>query len=210
MTGSAGVDPAQNDGRRFVGIDLGARRLHVATLVAGVATVDVVAPADVVAACDGAERIAIDAPSDPATGRVHPGAPSPKFALARCGEIAAGEQLGVWVPWVTPTVDDAPGWMRTGFAVWAALRAAGHEPIEVYPAGCFWLRNGRRWPPRKATPAGRAARLSLLGATCAADGHDAVDAVMAAEVAADPGSIRAGHDDPGCDGSAIWFPSLDG
>jgi hypothetical protein len=122
--------------------------------------------------------------------------------VARCNEIASGEQLGVWVPWVTQTLDACPAWMHNGFAVWQALRDAGHDPIEVYPAGCFWLMNGRRWPPRKTTPEGRAARAAMLGVPTELT-HDAIDAVMAATVARGP-SRAVGHADPPCDGSQLW------
>lgn len=185
------------------GIDVGASRLHVALLSGD--DVHVVTTGDideVVALCDGVGAIAIDAPSGPATGRVHPGARSPKFALARCNEIAAGEQLGVWVPWVTPALDAAPGWMRTGFTVWDALRAAGHAPVEVFPAGCFWLANGRRWPPKKSTAEGRVARRALLGLDADLRTHDELDAAMAAVVARGP-HVLVGHDGPGCDGSRL-------
>lgn len=191
---------------RAVGVDVGATRLHVAVLDGGTETWTTTAIDDVVAACAGADAIAIDAPSDPATGRVHAGTRSPKFAVARCNEIAAGEQLGVWVPWVTPVLGACPPWMRTGFALWDALRDAGHAPIEVYPAGCFWLLNGRRWPPRKQTPAGRAARLALLDADLDLTSHDHIDALMAAVVARGP-SRPVGHDDATCDGSTMWVPA---
>lgn len=137
---------------------------------------------------------------------MHEGTRSPKFAAARCNEIAAGEELGIWVPWVTPVLDECPGWMRTGFRLWDALRVAGHAPMEVYPAGCFWLLNDRRWPPRKTTPAGRAARLALLEpfvGTLALTSHDHVDAVMAAVVARGPHRALA-HTDAGCDGSSLF------
>lgn len=189
-----------------VGVDVGATRLHVAVIDDGrvdvVTTTDI---ADVVAWCAGAALVAIDAPSEPATGRVHAGSLSPKFAVARCNEIAAGEQLGVWVPWVTPVLDAAPSWMRTGFAVWGALRHAGHQPVEVYPAGAFWLLNGRRWPPKKTTPDGRAERLALLEPHVGAldlCSHDHIDAVMAAVVARGPNRVVR-HTDPGCDGSSL-------
>ena len=189
-----------------VGIDVGARRFHLARLTPHDTklVIDVVTTVDeAVARCAGATAIAIDAPSEPATGRVHDGDHSPKFAVARCNEIAAGEQLGIWVPWVTPMRDEAPGWMLAGFALRDGLRAAGHEPIEVYPAGCFWLLNGRRWPPRKTTPQGRAARAALLGMPELADrSHDEIDAVMAALVARGP-SRAVGHTDDGCDRSTI-------
>ena len=188
---------------RAVGVDVGATRLHVAVLDDRIETWTTSSIDDVVRACDGADAVAVDAPSDPATGRTHVGARSPKFAVARCNEIAAGEELGVWVPWVTPRLGDCPMWMQTGFALWQSLRAAGHEPMEVYPAGCFWLLNGRRWPPRKQTAQGRSARLALLGLDVCPTSHDHVDALMAAVVARGP-SRRVGHDGPGCDGSTMW------
>jgi predicted nuclease with RNAse H fold len=160
---------------------------------------------DVVSRCRGAAVIAIDAPSEPATGRVHDGTRSAKFAVARCNEIAAGEELGIWVPWVTPKLDAAPGWMRAGFALWDALRADGHDPVEVYPAGSFWLLHGRRWPPKKSTPEGRAARLALLEPFVGPldlRSHDHIDAVMAAVVARGPHRL-IGHTDPGCDASTL-------
>ena len=185
------------------GIDLGATRLHVAQLDGDDITVTSTVHVDaVVELCADAAAIAIDAPSDPATGRVHRGEHSPKFAVARCNEIAAGEQLGIWVPWVTPTLDAAPPWMRTGFAVWDALRAAGHAPVEVFPAGCFWLANGRRWPPKKSTPDGRAARRDLLGLDADLRTHDELDAAMAAVVARGP-HVLIGHDGLECDDSRL-------
>jgi predicted nuclease with RNAse H fold len=187
-----------------VGIDLGATRVHVARLAEDDSIEVRVTTAidDVVEWCADAGAIAIDAPSDPATGRIHPGTHSNKFAVARCNEIAAGEQLGIWVPWVTPRLDDAPAWMRTGFAVWAALRGAAHEPVEVFPAGCFWLLNGRRWPPKKSTREGRDARRALLGLDADLPTHDHLDAAMAAVVARGP-FVLIGHDDPGCDRSRL-------
>lgn len=163
---------------------------------------------EVVALCTGAAAVAIDAPSEPATGRVHTGTHSPKFAVARCNEIAAGEQLGIWVPWVTPTIDRAPAWMRMGFDVWSALRAAGHAPVEVFPAGCFWLANGRRWPAKKSTPEGRAARRVLLGLDAELPTHDDIDAAMAAVVARGP-HVLIGHDGPGCDDSSLAVLDVD-
>ena len=191
---------------KAVGVDVGASHLHVAVHDDAIEAWTTTSIDDVLIACGHATTVAIDAPSDPATGRVHAGVRSPKFAAARCNEIAAGEQLGVWVPWVTPVLDACPAWMRTGFALWDALRAVGHEPIEVYPAGCFWLLNGRRWPPRKQTPEGRAARLALLDLDVDLRSHDHIDALMAAVVARGP-RRAVGHDDPACDGSTMWVPA---
>jgi predicted nuclease with RNAse H fold len=199
---------------RAVGIDLGAQAMHV-VVVEGGAVVDGAVLDDVdavVERCAGADRIGIDAPAAPSTG-VHgrDGGISPKFAGARCGEIAAGVQLGVWVPWVTPEEGRCPPWMRLGFALWSALRAAGHDPIEVYPAGSVWLEQ-RRWPPKKTTVAGLAARRALLGRFLELPpfvelwSHDGIDAALAAAVAAEgDAALVARHDDPACDGSSIWF-----
>jgi predicted nuclease with RNAse H fold len=197
-----------------VGVDVGARRFHVARLHEG-GDIDVTVTSDVdgiVQLCRGASAAAIDAPAEPATGRVHAGEHSPKFAVARCNEIAAGEQLGIWVPWVTPTLEEAPGWMLAGFSLWEALRAAGHAPIEVYPAGCYWLLNGRRWPPKKTSTAGKATRAALLQPYIGwreERSHDALDALMAAVVARGPSRL-VGHDEPGCDESRLAVLDVDG
>jgi hypothetical protein len=78
--------------------------------------------------------------------------------------------------------------------------------MEVYPAGCFWLLNGRRWPPKKQTAEGRAARSALLGLDMEVTSHDHIDALMAAVVARGP-RRPVGHADPGCDGSTMWVPA---
>lgn len=149
---------------RAVGIDLGALAMHVVVVDDG-AIVDAAVLDDVdavVARCAGAARVGIDAPSAPSTGvHARDAGVSRKFAGARCGELAAGEQLGVWVPWVTPELDACAPWMLAGFRLWDALRDAGHRPIEVYPAGSVWL-EARRWPPKKSTPAGLRFRRDLL------------------------------------------------
>lgn len=202
--------------RRAVGVDLAAGAVHVVVVEDGRVVDGAVVedPSGVVAVCAGADRIGIDAPAAPSLG-VHAGdaAALPKLRAGRCGELAAAEQLGVWVAFVTGASGACPAWMETGFAVWSALRDAGHDPIEVYPAGSVWLQE-RRWPPRKTTPAGLAARRALLAGHLELPpfvelwSHDSIDAAIAAAVAAQgERAVRAGHDDPGCDGSAIWFLS---
>jgi len=211
---------------RAVGIDLGARALHLVVVEGpahGLAVVDtaVVLPDEVATlteVCAGAAAIAIDAPSDPSIA-THAGdeSLSPKFRVARCGEIALGQQHRCWVPWVTPRADaDTPGWMQVGYRAWSGLRDAGHGPIEVYPSGAFTALAGARLP-KKSTPAGLRARIDLLGRfaefpTSAADwGHDTIDATVAALIAAwratDGPVVAARHDHVGEDGSAIWIPS---
>jgi predicted nuclease with RNAse H fold len=211
---------------RALGIDLGASALHLAVLegdgpvglqVQAATTVDATDLDTVVATATGVDAVAIDAPAAPSTA-VHRDDEtiSRKFRIARCGEIALGEQARIWVPWVTPPDPDAvPGWMRVGFSMWDALVTAGHEPVEVYPAGVFRVLAGHV-PPKKTTPAGRRARVDLLASTIDLPvgidhwSHDGLDALAAALTAHQRATGRAracGHDDPACDGSAIWLPA---
>jgi hypothetical protein len=212
-------------GLRFVGIDLGARALHVVTLTDGgprlavldarVLTTDTIDELSEIAA--GAAAIAIDAPAGPSRGcHATDTALAPKFRTARCGEIALGQQARIWVPWPTPRAEtDAPPWMRVGFAVWAACRPTGPVPLEVYPAGAFRVLAGTKVAP-KSTPEGLRARRRLLATAVtpptgfAMWSHDGIDATVAALTAAHHVwgiATGHGHTDPGCDGSAIWLPA---
>lgn len=210
---------------RALGIDLGASAVHVAVLDDGaerlrVSDARTFAATDlegVVATAAGVSSVAIDAPAAPSLA-VHreDETISRKFRVARCGEIALGEQARIWVPWVTPADPDAvPGWMRVGFSVWDVLIDAGHQPIEVYPAGVFRVLAGHV-PPKKTTVAGRRARIDLLadaiGLPAGIEGwsHDGLDALAAALTAHQhaTGVARAyRHEAPECDGSAIWLPA---
>jgi Protein of unknown function (DUF429) len=210
---------------RSVGIDLGASTIHVVVVtgpeqerasVADARTFDASDLGSVVALAEGAAEIAIDAPAE-LSAAVHRGdeAISSKFRTARCGEIALGQQTKIWVPWVTPW-DPAkvPGWMQVGFALWRALREAGHEPLEVYPAGVFTTLAGAR-VPKKSTRAGLRARIALLEPhvvlpeTIEMWSHDGIDALGAAITARQKRAgvaMRIAHSAPTCDGSAIWLP----
>ncbi len=212
---------------RSVGIDLGASTIHVVALdaaprgllsVVAARTFDATDIAGVAALVAGARDIAIDAPTELSTApHQDDGSISRKFRVARCGEIALGQDTGIWVPWVTPA-DPAKvaGWMQVGFDLWTALRDDGHVPIEVYPAGVFRVLAGRV-PPRKTTHAGAHARIELLAphvelpATIEMWSHDGIDALGAALVAHQKGAGTAreiGHDASTCDGSAIWLPAV--
>jgi predicted nuclease with RNAse H fold len=214
---------------RALGIDLGASALHLAVLegegpaglrIRAAATVAATDLEAVIAAAFGLDAVAIDAPAAPSAA-VHRDdeAISRKFRIARCGEIALGEQARIWVPWVTPPEPEAvPEWMRVGFSVWDALAAAGHEPIEVYPAGVFRVLAGHV-PPKKTTPAGRRARIGLLAPAIdlpvgidhwSHDGLDALAAALTAHRRATGLARACGHDGPTCDGSAIWLPAPPG
>ena len=132
---------------------------------------------------------------------------APKFRSGRCSEVPVP---GVPpVPWVTPALrSEAPGWMLTGFDVWSALGESGCEVVEAFPAAVFHRINGGRWPARKSTPAGMAARLSLLSPivslppSARAWTHDQVDAVACAVVAALGRPAPHRCDRP--DGSVMW------
>jgi predicted nuclease with RNAse H fold len=211
-------------GDEWVGIDLGASRFDVVRLTAGTDTVRV-ARATTFAADDfgalvdlvrGASAIAIDAPAELSTAPHRDDASvNRKFRRARCGEIALGQQAGIWVPWVTPPEPElVPAWMQVGFTLWRSLRAAGCEPVEVYPAGAFRVLAGGPLP-RKTTRAGLHARIGVLATHVELPAmvemwtHDGLDALAAALTAhrADTGAgRRCAHAAPGCDGSSVWLP----
>ena len=155
-------------------------------------------------------RVAVDAPS--ARSPLHHAGDetlAPKFRRARCGEIALGRDVGVWVPWVSPAEgEDLPAWIAVGLSTFAALAAAGFDAVETYPHAVFRTLAGGR-VASKSTAAGRAERVRLLRAAGVAEvtlplwDHDGLDACAAALVAADPSAraLTCGHD-----GSAIWLP----
>jgi len=213
---------------RCAGIDLGASMIHAVTLTAtNGASARVVAAhtfessdlRGVVGMATDVDRIAIDAPDQLSTAPHRgDGSLTPKFRSARCGEIALGEREGIWVPWVTP-VDPSlvPGWIQVGFNTWAALREAGHEPLEVYPAGVFRVLAGKV-PPKKGTHAGSLARIALLEPHVELpegiemwthDGLDALAAALVARWSLDGRARHVGHEASGCDSSAIWLPNVD-
>lgn len=201
-----------------VGIDVGASRVHLVALAGGrVVAADVLAagdPAAVVTWCRHARasRVAIDAPSA-LSPLAHAGDASlaRKFRAARCGEIALGREVGVWVPWVSPPADatDVAGWISVGLAVFAALAGAGVEAVETYPHAVFRSLAGGARIPGKSTPEGRRRRVELLRAAGVVEptlplwDHDGLDAGAAALVAASPAPrvLTCGHD-----GSSIWLP----
>jgi len=210
---------------RFVGIDLGARALHVVTLERSgarlrVAEARIVTPDaidDLAPIVEAAGAVGIDAPAAPSRGcHTDDESLAPKFRTARCGEIALGRGAAIWVPWPTPTrATDAPTWMQVGFSAWATCRAHGPEPMEVYPAGAFRVLAAGRVPP-KSTAAGLEARRRLLSdavepppgfAMWSHDGLDATVAALTAADAAEGGATAFGHTGPGCDPVAVWMPA---
>jgi predicted nuclease with RNAse H fold len=212
-------------GDRFVGIDLGARSLHVVTLAGAGArltvhdarVVDPDALAELTPIAASARAVAIDAPAAPSRAcHARDTELAPKFRTARCGEIALGRATGIWVPWPTPArAEEAPPWMHVGFAAWTECRGHGPEPMEVYPAGAFRVLAGGRVPP-KTTPAGLVARRALLAEHIEAPpgfamwSHDGLDAAVAALTAAHGAwgtAVAHGHHDATCDPTPVWLPA---
>jgi predicted nuclease with RNAse H fold len=201
----------------FVGIDVGANRLHVAALdrrgrVHDAAVFSRAQLPELAEWLPEAEVVAIDAPAA-LSAAPHAGDETlgTKFRRARCAEIALGRNFGYWVPWVTPAGPPMPGWMETGFAVYEALGRSRRTLLEVYPYAGF-RRLANRQLAKKTTVAGLVQRVELLWAAgVQGEGlqmwsHDSLDALLGAVVAkryAEGAAVEAscGHDD-----SAIWLP----
>lgn len=202
-----------------MGIDLGASAVWAVAAersaggrwsVAGAEVFAATELAEVAAWC-GEATVAVDAPGGLSEGRHHgDDRVAAKFRPARCAEVAL-RLHGIAVPWIAPAPGDpVPPWMQVGFDLWAAL---GDHPLEVFPFGAFTALRGHR-PANKLTVAGRRQRLGALDAalglpaTATVWGHDAVDAAVAAVVAAhhaDGRAVRVACDHP--DGSVMWQPA---
>jgi predicted nuclease with RNAse H fold len=204
--------------KRFVGIDVGSRWLDVVALDGHGRVVSSYRfaagdSAAVVRSVEGADTIAVDSP-DRWSAAPHAADTSlpPKFRPARCAEIGLATQFGVWVPWVTPT-GPAGGWMSVGIELFAALRRAGHSPIEVYPYAAFRRLNGGQPLRPKQSEVGAQQRRALLEAGgvdiggLAIGSHDVLDATVAAVVALHAARGPGAAATCGHDGSAIWLPA---
>jgi predicted nuclease with RNAse H fold len=209
-------------GAIFTGIDVGADRLHAVAVdgelrvVRSAVFAALELPALVAWLGDSA-TIAIDAPAQLSTARHADDAMlSPKFRVARCAEIGLGRDFGIWVPWVTPTTAPASGWMATGFALYGALRAAGKDPIEVYPHSAFRVLVAPAPLPKKQTVPGIRARVAALQKLGVVEpnletwSHDGLDALVGAVVARDHDDGAARAATCGHDRSAIWLPAEGG
>jgi predicted nuclease with RNAse H fold len=203
--------------RVWAGVDVGARRVHTVVIdgrgqVVRAEVVDACEPAAVLHLLQDAQGVAVDSPGAWSTAP-HAGdeTVARKFRLGRCGEIALGREYGIWVPWSTPP-EPAPGtWMATGIALFSALRAAGHDPVEAYPYGGFRLLGGGRLP-KKTTADGRAMRAELLRAAGVEvngleKSHDFLDAALVALVAYQRSLGTARVATCGHDQSGIWLPA---
>jgi hypothetical protein len=206
-----------------VGIDVGAALVHLVAVDDGgrVVAGDVLPAGDPAAVVDWAasvgdvRRVAVDAPSALSPlAHADDATLAPKFRAARCGEIALGREVGVWVPWVSPPASapaaDVAGWIAVGLSLFGALAAAGFEAVETYPHAVFRALAGGERIPGKTTPEGRRRRIELLRQAGIVEptlplwGHDGLDACAAALVAAAPSPriVTCGHD-----GSSIWLPA---
>ena len=204
--------------RAAAGIDVAGDRLHAVVIdeERRVLEARVWSPADSSAlaawlAAFGVERVAIDAPDAASTAPHREDATlSPKFRVARCGEIELGRRHRIWVSWVTPAESPFPAWMAAGFALFDAVRSQGIDAIEVFPHAAYRLLAGRRLAS-KLRPDGIAARVAAVRAAGVEVpylemwSHDGLDALAAALVAADAQAVgvTCGHD-----GSAIWVPAM--
>lgn len=206
----------------YVGIDVGAQRLHCVAIDAGggVMSVALLAADELDALVEWAREarvVCIDAPAQLSSAPHRDDDPltlSRKFLPGRCAEIALGREYGCWVPWVTPLVgDETPGWMRAGLAVFDALSRSGIRTQEIYPHAGFRELADRAKLPNKQTTSGATARVALLRQSgIRADhlemwSHDSIDACLGALVAL---QCETGEGQPvGCghDASAIWLPA---
>ena len=207
----------------FAGIDVGERSLHVVVLGNRGEFVDQLhfAATELDRAVDavlGAAAVAIDSP-DRLSAAVHASDSelviAPKFRMGRCAEIGLLKLHRYQVPWVTPVSDELlPGWMRVGIDLFARLRDAGQDPIEVFPDAGFRRLAGQLKPlPKKGTRAGTLERVRLLGLTgvsapgIAMWGPDWMDAALSAQLARMSASGDAVAATCGHDGTAIWIPA---
>jgi predicted nuclease with RNAse H fold len=207
----------------FAGIDVGQRSLHVVLLgtrgeLVGQLHFAATEPDRVVESLVATTAIAIDSPDRLSTAphAAESGlALPPKFRMGRCAEIGLLKLHRYQVPWVTPVSDEPPPpWMRVGIDLFARLREAGMDPIEVFPDAAFRRLAGQlKALPKKGTPAGSAERARLLALAGVSApgiemwGNDWIDAALAAQLArmsvsGDAIAATCGHD-----GSAIWIPA---
>jgi hypothetical protein len=184
----------------WLGVDVAARRLHLAVLDAdGGLLLDEVAPGDLgawaAARRPGLRAAAVDAPAawaddaHAADVRV-----APKFRR-RCAEaVLARRDPPHFVSWPSPGADEphapAHGWVAVGIAVHAALRAAGLVVDECWPHASWQRLADARRLPAKAGDEGLRLRRALLvdagldAGALAGAGHDHLDAAVAAFTAA--------------------------
>jgi predicted nuclease with RNAse H fold len=203
----------------FVGVDVGAARLHCVGLnqALRVTEASVYAVTELEQFAEraaSASVVAVDAPATLSIAKhARDPALSPKFARARCAEIALGRDYGLWVPFVAPrAAEPVATWMQTGLAVYEVLRETSATVIEVFPYAGYRRLVAPTKLAKKASVDGARQRIAALGAAGVHESslsmwsHDGLDALLGALVAyrrADGTAIEVtcGHD-----GSSIWLP----
>jgi predicted nuclease with RNAse H fold len=204
------------------GIDVGADRLHIVGLSRSgeIISAQVIDPSDdrAVAAWFGSlpnqVPIAIDGPQGLSTAPFrNDETVSNKFRTARGCEVELGRQRGIWVSFVTPTVEQACApWMKIAINIHRTAAEHGHESLETYPYAVFHTLHGAR-PPKKSTSAGTQFRAQLLLAngikqvSLSMWSHDALDATAAALVAWHRSLGTAECVSDGRDNSSLWLPA---
>ena len=202
-----------------VGVDVGAKRLHVVALGIGgeVTNASVVAAADLadfesqLAGLAENAVVAIDGPAGPSVAAYSDEAHlSEKFRLARGCEIELGRQRKIWVSFATGP-HPLTGWMAVAQAIHNRVQAAGFRALETYPHAVYATLLGSR-PPKKTSRAGLQERVRLLRAAGVDDpsldswSHDGLDAAAAALVALHAYRGMADAVTSPRDGTAIWLP----
>lgn len=202
--------------RGWLGVDVGARRLHLALVAADGSTVLAVAPPDglvtwLAGAGVGLHGVAVDAPAAWADdAHADDDRVAPKYRR-RCAEaVLAMREPPHYVSWPSPAAEEtgspAHDWVEVGIGVHGALRRVTAAPVdECWPHAAWQRLTGSRRLPSKSTPAGLARRRDVL-TTAGLDrsvlrgaGHDHLDAAVAAFTAATVDSaerVRASCPDP--------------
>ena len=212
---------------RWLGVDVGARLLHLAVLDAGGGVELDVLPPDRLAAWVARRRdaglagAAVDAPAGWADDlHAEDDRVAPKFRRRGAETVLALRDPPHFVSWPSPAADEtdaaAHGWVAVGIGVHEVLRVAGVPVDECWPHASWQrLASARRLPP-KASADGLALRRGLLAAAGLAPGpladagHDRLDAAVAAFTAATVDEAerrRASCDRHGPAGGAIVLPT---
>lgn len=184
---------------QWVGLDIGAKKIHAVTLARGPESRLLFVDADVFAPTDverirlfiaRAVSVVIDAPAQLSTAPHEDEVGWPdKFRLARCAEVNLW-LAGLAPPFVAPQVGQpVPPWMQVGLDMHRLVAGDGIQAIETYPTGAFkWLAPGSLAP--KATPRGIRERAEAVAMFVAMPVEalltwsiDALDAAIAAVAA---------------------------
>jgi predicted nuclease with RNAse H fold len=202
-----------------VGVDVAAERLHCVALDVSLRVADarMFAAAelgDLVRWARAATIVAVDAPAELSTApHASESSLSPKFARARCAEIALGRRYGLWVPFVAPLAGEPIAtWMKTGLALFEEFDRTSTRVIEVFPYAGYRRLVAPERLAKKSLLDGARQRITALDTAGVTEArlemwsHDGLDALLAAMTAARCAEGVAVEVTCGHDGSAIWLP----